>query len=228
MYRIINHLVCQEANLDKTAPKRKYDLSRRKNQARQTRRQIIQAALKLFTERGYSGATIDAIAQEAGVALETVYAVFGNKLTILAAVVDFSVVGDDEPVPLLQRPAILEIQHDSDARRMVRRFAENIAEIMERMDPIFALLRPAAKTEPEIARLLERLLRGRLDGMSFFIGQIQRIGGLHPGLDPTQAVHTVWTVSSAEVHHLLTVDLGYSNEQYMDWLADAIQRLLMS
>ena len=80
-------------NLKKT--KRRYNSKRRQAQARETRRQITEAARMLFTERGYSGATIEAIAQEAGVATETVYAVFGNKRAILVHLVNISVGGDE-------------------------------------------------------------------------------------------------------------------------------------
>jgi len=68
----------------KPRTKRAYNSSRRKEQALQTRRQIVEAARSLFIARGYAGATIEAIAQEAGVAPETVYAAFGNKRAILA------------------------------------------------------------------------------------------------------------------------------------------------
>ena len=90
--------------MDKSSPKRRYNSTRRQQQAQATRRQIIEAARQLFTERGYTGSTIDAIALQAGVAPETVYAIFGNKRAILARLLETSLVGDEEPVPLLQRP----------------------------------------------------------------------------------------------------------------------------
>ena len=85
-------------------PKRKYNSTRRQEQARETRRHVIEAARQLFIENGYAGATIDAIAREAGVAPETIFATFGSKRAILAAVIDVAVGGDDQPTPLLQRP----------------------------------------------------------------------------------------------------------------------------
>ena len=101
----------------KTTTGRRYDSTRRKQQARQTRREITEAARKLFTERGYAGATMGAIADEAGVAVETIYATFGSKSSILSHLIDVSVVGDDEPVPLLERPEILETEQELDQRR---------------------------------------------------------------------------------------------------------------
>ena len=89
-------------------PKRRYDSTHRQEQARQTRLEIIQAARKLFFEHGYSGTSIEAIAQEAGVAVETVYGIFGSKRQILFSLVDYSLTGDDLPVPLLKRGEIQE------------------------------------------------------------------------------------------------------------------------
>ena len=85
---------------------RRYDSTRRKEQARRTRQTITEAARTLFTRHGYAGTTIAAIAQAAGVSAETIYATFGSKRAILSHLVDISVVGDDEPVPLLKRPFV--------------------------------------------------------------------------------------------------------------------------
>ena len=87
-----------------TTPRRKYNSRRREEQARETKRRILDAALVLFGRHGYTGATMEAIAQEAGVAPLTVYSAFGSKAALLAALVAVSVGGDDQPIPLLQRP----------------------------------------------------------------------------------------------------------------------------
>ena len=108
--------------MDKITPKREYRSFRRKDQARDTRRRIIDAARRLFIERGYAGATIEAIAQEAGVAAETIYAIFKNKRGILSALVDVSVVGEDLAIPLLQRPNILTARQETDQHRLTRTF----------------------------------------------------------------------------------------------------------
>jgi len=207
--------------------KRTYNSTLRRAQSLQTRRQILAAAGKLFVERGYAGATLEAIAQEAGVSLETVYAVFKNKQTLLARLIDVTVVGDDEPIPLLQRPFILGQRNEQDQRVIIQKFAADIYVIMQRMSPLFALLRAAAKTEPDIAVLLSQLLKGRLQGMSFLIEQLVRTGQLRVGPAASQAAETAWALSSAEVFHLLTVDLAWSREQYVDWLSDALIRVLL-
>jgi AcrR family transcriptional regulator len=211
----------------KTPQKRGYDSSRRKQQARETRRQIVAAARDLFISRGYAGTTITAIAQQATVAVETIYATFGNKRNILARVVDFSVVGDDEPIPLLDRPQIRAVGEVPDPSQQIGLFAGEIESIMSRVAPLFQVMRTAAKTEPEIANLLEEILTSRLQGMSHFISTLVERGPLRADLDEKSAVETVWALTSAEVYSLMTVDRGLSAEQYQVWLGNTLTRLLL-
>src|SRR5512140_1803417 len=118
----------QEARTPVSTTKRKYDGARRQAQARQTRLQIAKAARKLFTERGYGGATIEAIAAQAGVAKETVYAIFRNKQRLLTYLLVISVGGDDRPVRILDRPGPQAGLQDTDQRRQLMRFARDVTE----------------------------------------------------------------------------------------------------
>jgi len=208
-------------------PKRRYDSSRRRAQARETRRQITEAARQLFGERGYAGATIEAIAQAAGVAPETVYAVFGSKRAILAHLADVSVVGDDEPVSLLERPGPQATRQEPDARQQMRMFAGQMREIMTRMAPIFDILRTAAKTEPDIAALREDLLDQRRQGMLVFVQAVQAHASLREGLSADEAADIVFALSSGELFGVLTADRGWTSDQYEAWLAATLIRLLL-
>ena len=213
--------------MDDISKKRKYNSTHRQSQARRTRMQILDAARQLFDLRGYSGATVEAIAQEAGVALETVYANFGNKQAILMKLIDVTIVGDEEPIPLLQRSYILNASEIKDQHQLLEKFAQDIYEIMQRMSPLFAILRTAAKMDAEIDALQEKLLAGRLEGMNFLVEQLQRIGPLRNEITPLQAAETVWLISSAEVFQLLTVDRAWTKERYVAWMVDTLSRLLL-
>jgi TetR/AcrR family transcriptional regulator of autoinduction and epiphytic fitness len=208
--------------------KRSYNSARRKEQARETRLKIIAAARELFFANGYSGTSIEAIATQAGVAVETVYAAFGNKPGILTVLVDQSVTGDDLPIPLLQRPSVQAARHLEDQRQILRKFSQDIYQVMQRMSPIFELLRATAKLEPDIEEYLSKLLKERLYGMHFMIEQLVRIGPLRDQQDPSRAAETVWAISSAEVFHLLTVDLGWPEERYIHWLEETLARILLT
>lgn len=208
-------------------PKRTYNSTRRQEQARQTRRQITEAARLLFIERGYAGATIDAIAQAAGVAPESVYSNFGSKRKILSHLLDVSVGGDDERVRLLDRSGPQEVLHESDPRRQLALFAADITNIVERVAPIFEIMRSAAKAEPEIAELLGHSLQERRKNLGMVVRRFAANGAFRADLSHERAADTVWTLTSPEVFNLLTVDLGWSKAEYVDWLTDALTRLLL-
>lgn len=207
--------------------KRTYNSSRRKDQARQTRLQIIEAARKLFIARGYAGATIESIAQEAGVAVETVYAAFGNKRAILSKLIGISLVGDDEPTPLLQRQHPQEVMKDTDQHRQIRQFADDIAEIMERVAPLFEVMRMAAKTEPDIAEMFQKMLGERVEGMKVFVNALLANGPLQDGLTVDAAAETIWTLTSGEVFTLFVKDRGWTKEKYKHWLVNALNKLIL-
>lgn len=213
--------------MEPTSPKRKYDSSRRKEHARQTRLQIAEAARKLFLERGYAGATIEALAREAGVAQETVYAIFGSKRKILAFLMDISVGGDDQPIKLLDRPQPQAVLHDTDQKRQLIMFSQDITEILSRAAPVFEIMRSAAKLEPEINELLQNRLKQRLQNMTHFVKSVAANGPLRDGLDEKEAAEIVWAMTSPELFQLLTVDRRWTKEKYAEWLADTLTRLLL-
>ncbi len=207
--------------------KRKYNSTRRKEQARLTRLQIAKAARTLFFERGYAGATIEAIAENANVSKETIYAIFKNKQQILAFLLDISMGGDDLPVRILDRPEPQAVLHDTDQRRQLERFARGIAEIMSRAAPVFEVTRTAAKTEPEIARRVKHLYRERLENMAAFVHHVAANGPLRDGLDEKHAAEIVWAITSPELFQLVSENLGWSEEQYSRWLADLLANLIL-
>lgn len=211
----------------KNSSKRKYDSSRRKEQSRQTRLQIAEAARGLFFERGYAGATIESIAQQAGVAQETVYAIFGSKRKLLAFLLDISVGGDDQPIRVLDRPQPQAIMHDTDQKQQLAGFSRDITQILVRAAPVFEVMRHAAKTEPEISELLKNMLNERLQNMTRFIRGVSANGPLRDGLDDSKAAEIVWAMTSPELFHLWTVDREWSTEQYEAWLTDTLIRLLL-
>jgi AcrR family transcriptional regulator len=211
----------------KSTVKRRYNSSRRKEQALQTRRQIVEAARVLFLNRGYAGATMEAIAQEAGVAVETVYAAFGNKRAILSRLIDISLVGDEQPIPLLQREGPQAVMAETDQRRQIELFAEDIYEIMSRMTPIFEIMRAAAQVEPEIRDMYENSLKSRVQGLMTFVRALMKNGPLRQGVTAEEAAETVWTLTSADVITLLVRNRDWSAEQYKRWLAEMLKRFLL-
>lgn len=207
--------------------KRPYNSTRRQAQAQVTRQQIMAAARHLFIEYGYAGATIDAIAAEAGVATETIFATFGNKRTLLAKLISVAVGGDEQPMALLDRPGPQAVLQEPDPVRKLQLFAEGISFILERVAPLFAVIRAAAKTEPDMADLLKKILSDRLQNMKPVAKSVATRSPFRAGLDEARAAEILWTLTSPEVFNLLTIDRGWSRQQYSDWLSDSLIRLLL-
>ena len=212
---------------DQERPKRKYHSKRREEQARETRRRILAAARELFTKYGYAGATVEAIAQEAGVSSLTIFATFGNKRSILAGLIEVSVGGDDQPIPLLERPGPQAVLQEKDPVRQIHKFAKDITNILERVAPIFDVMRTAAKTEPEIAEMLESLLSERFYNLGRFVQVLAANTSLRAGIDETGATEIVWAIASPEIYRLLTDDRDWSKAQFAQWLGDTLARLLL-
>ncbi len=208
-------------------PRRGYHSTRRQAQAQETRRQILGAAQALFFENGFNATTIEAIARQAGVAAETVFAVFGSKRAILSQLIGRAVGGDEQAIPLLQRPGPQNILHEADPVLLLQRFAQDIASILERVAPFFELLRGAARAEPEAADLLNKLLAERLENMTILAHYLAARHPLRTGLSEAEAAETIWTLTSPEVYRLLTVDRAWPRERYIDWLGTSLARLLL-
>jgi AcrR family transcriptional regulator len=110
------------------AVKRRYESAHRQQQARQTRRAILDAAAVLFVDPGYAATPLTAIAAKAGVAIQTVYKVFGSKQALLSTLVDITIAGDDEPAALPDRQFVADIRALDDPRPKLARYAQHLSE----------------------------------------------------------------------------------------------------
>lgn len=209
-------------------PRRAYVSPRRRDQARATRAAILEAARDLFIERGYVATTMQAIADQAGVAPETVYSTFGTKRSLLSSVIDVSITGDNEPLPLLERAWVQDMRAEPDARRRVEILARNGSRILERMSPIYEVLRGAAASDLGVASLWELHKSQRLAGQRELVRIVGARGSLRQGLTARQATDIVFTIGSPETYRLLTADRNWSATRFEGWYADTLARLLLS
>jgi len=208
--------------------KRKYDSTRRQAQANETRRQILTAANKLFNERGYAGATIESIAAEAGVAPETIYAIFKNKGKILLSLINFlSASKAEERVPLFERAGPQAVAQERDQRRQLQLFAQVVANNLVGNASLTEIILVAAKTDPEIEKMMKQLIKQRRQHMGVAVQQIASNGPFRENIDLEYATDTVWTLASPEVFLLLTRDLDWPKEKYVQWLAETLTKVLL-
>ena len=207
--------------------KRPYDSSGRRAAAAKRQTLILESARQLFEGEGYSATTMEAIADKAGVAVETVYLAFKTKASLLARVVDVALAGDEAPVALPERPMFQEVREEKDQRRQLELLARNARVVLERAGPLQWTLLMASGHEPEIAALVENDQRRRLELQTEFIRWVAANGPLAPGLNVKEAGRTYWTLASIEVHHLIRSTLGMSANDYERWLARNLKLALL-
>ena len=198
------------------AVKRRYTSTRRDEQARETRLRIVGAARGLIVTKGYGRTTLAEIAQEAGVAVETVYAAFGNKATLLRQTwyVDFR--GDEEDVPLFERAEMQGILDEPDLATRIRRHAAFITATNRRIGPLTAALEGAAASEPVAAEMLAEFSKRRLGAATKYAKSAEATGRL--GVSQAECRDVLFATMDGTLWRRLVVERGWSDERYADWL----------
>jgi AcrR family transcriptional regulator len=191
------------------APRRRYDNSRRLSDAEARQRRIVEAATALFVEHGFGGTSIDQIAAAASVSPQTIYATFGSKAGVLSRAIDVAVLGDFEDRPLVDRIPVLAEPPSSEHRLHFATAAQFVRALHER---VAALMR---------ARLIREI---RAD-CEVWIAQLGP--ALRPGLTKSRAADVMVTIQSPWIYSIFTVDLGWTPDQYEEWLAHALPHLLL-
>ena len=212
---------------DVVKPRRRYDSSRRQQQASENRMAVLTAARRMFLGRGYAATTVAEIAAAAGVSVETVYKTFGNKPGLVKAVVDVAIVGDDEPVPMLERERVRQMKEEPDPRRKLNMYARHLAESAPRRVPVELLVRAAAASDAGAAEVWEQLETERLTGMAVLAKELEEGGHLRPEISTDDARDVLWTYISAELYELLVMKRGWTPDRYSRWVADALAAALL-
>ncbi len=206
---------------------RPYDSSNRMRQARETRRRIVEAAARLFVREGYSATSIRAIAEEAGVAVPTVYANLRSKANILRAVVDLTVRGDDESTPLASRSGWQDMERQQNPREQLTLFAHLHRQICDREAAVFAQLEAAAGADPEATQLLAEHDQRRYETQRRLARSLHRRKQLKPGLAAREATDLIWTLASERTYLALVRDRGWKADHYERWVAEQLAAALL-
>ena len=185
---------------------------------RLARTAVVQAARTLFLERGYPGTTIEAISELSDVPPATVYRLFSSKLGILRALLDVSVAGDDDDIPVEERPFVRAILADPDPRKQLSGFVGVTSGIQSRTEPVYRILVGAAGSDPDAAALLAERTRHRQQNQSRIARHLARAGALRQELREREAADIIHALMSPEVYRLLVGDRGWTREQYEQWL----------
>jgi AcrR family transcriptional regulator len=185
--------------------------TRRRGQALATRQRIRDAARDLFLARGYADATIVDIARTAGVAPQTVYFTYGSKAAVLSAIIDAEIVGDLEPIPLLERPAVTRIAKAADPADRLRRAVDLLCAVTERVAPLYEIARSGA-IDPQVKALLDR---HEQDRRRTHRALVELIGdNLPDNLDLDEATDRLYALASHDLYWLLVHRCGWTSHRW--------------
>jgi AcrR family transcriptional regulator len=209
-------------------PKRRYNSPRRREQAATTRREILEAAQRLFERDGYATTTMAAIAAEAGVALKTVYVAFETKSGVLRALWNMLLRGGRDDVPVAQQQWYREVVEEPDPTRQLRLNARNSRVVKLRIAGILEVIRSAAPIDPDIAALWSRIQTEFHANQKVICQSLDEKEALKPGLDVERATDILWTLVHPNLWQLLVGERRWTPEQYERWCGDTACAQLLS
>ena len=212
-----------------TKPRRTYDATKRRARAEAERRatcgRVLAAAQRLFVANGYTATTMADIANEAGVAMQSVYKAGTSKAELLQRVIEVVVAGDDDDVMLTDRPIYAAIAGEERPTRQVQMLAALIATVQERSSPVQAAYRQAAAVDNTVAENLDAELRRRHETFAVVIGMISEVRLRHSREESTDIA---WAIGSSEVYLLLRRRLGWDADHYLQWLSRTLVEQLLT
>jgi AcrR family transcriptional regulator len=206
--------------------KRRYDASKRRQAADRTRQAILDAALELFTSRGYVATPMTVIAQRAGVALDTVYASVGRKPELARLLIETAISGASQAVPAEERDYVRAIRAAPDADTKIAVYASAMRVIAGRLAPVLSIIAQAAPAEPELAALWRQITDRRAANMRRFADDLAAVAPLR--VDAGEAADIIWATNAPELYQLLVQQRGWSPQRYERFLADTWRRLLIA
>ncbi len=201
--------------------KRPYHSPRRREQAEETRGRILASARRLFVERGYGQATMEAIAEEAGVAVQTIYAALGSKKTILMALLDEMAAEAD-----LSGMNAAVAAAAGDPRRQLRERVAFTARFYDRGADLIRIARSVSGVEPDLREMWAEGEGRRHRAATTLVGEWAEAGVLAPGVTPEEATDLLWALGGPDTFRLLATERGWGVERFVDritsLLADAL------
>ena len=191
----------------------------RARQAAETRKTVLAAATRLFTERGWTSTTLAAVAAEAGTAVETIYSAFGSKSGLLIAAIDVAIAGDDDDTPLVERPEFASLGAGRRTERLVAA-ARIITRALVHAVPLMGALQEASASDAASKMRWEAY---ESDRRTVIDAGLELIIGRQP---PEDLVDSIWALASPEVFVKLTGERGWKVDRYEEWLVQTAGALL--
>ncbi len=189
----------------------------RRARAEATQGRIVKAAFGLFCERGYVGTTMVQIAEAAGVAVQTVYFTFNTKAAVLSRAYDFAVTGEGEPQLPWDQQWYREMVAATDVVEALRHLVSGAGDITRRLTPLYVVASGSATGDPEVAAVVDRHERWRVEGYRDMLEVLRAKGPLRAGLSPQRANDLLLLYVGMDVYHSLVEVQGWSHDEWVTW-----------
>lgn len=190
-----------------------------------TRERIIAAATELFSRDGYLSTTMGGIAAKAGVAVQTLYLAYGSKVGILSAAHDVAIVGDKDPVPLLERDWVRQLPEAASVGAGWEQTLEQLAPSTARVAPIYVAI-GSASADPDVADLLATLREQRHQSSRALAELLLALPGAAQDADSGRVADILYATLTAETYTLLVTECGWPVEHWRHWVHDTVAREL--
>ncbi len=191
----------------------------RREQAARTRIRILDAAYRLLCAEGYEATTMQMVAEAAGVAVQTVYFVFGTKARLLTEVENRVVLGDAPLEQWRERPWVTQIQHETDPRKLLALFVDVDTDIKSRISPFTVALGSALPSDPQSVAARNR---GRDEFFGIVIDRLVALGALRDGVTPSHAMDVIRVINTVDAYADLTTRRGWTVAEWKAWLTDLL------
>jgi AcrR family transcriptional regulator len=200
---------------------------RRERKARETRTRVLDAAEALFVRDGYAATTIAAIAEAADVAVQTVYAIFTNKRTILTELLAARRTGDPEGIPLNQQADWQAVEQEPDPAKQVAMLAGFATRIGRRLGEVYVVLASASAADPDIAQLFEKQQASRYADQHQIAKSLAGKGALRAGLSVNHATDIMGVIANPRTYRTLVRERGWHEPVYQAWITDILTHSLL-
>jgi AcrR family transcriptional regulator len=196
--------------------------SRRAEKAQETRRRIIEAARELFVADGYGATNLQDVADRAGVAVQTIYFVFGNKRALLKELVDVTIAGDSEPIATMDRPWFTDAVAAATAEEMLAAYVAGSSAVLARVSPIMRVLAAAVANDPEVAALWPQDEDLRYVVQRSAADALVTKPGARKGMTADEAADLLYGILSPELYLLFTRDRSWPHDRWLDWATQTL------
>lgn len=201
--------------------KRVYTSQSRDAQALQTRKDILDAAKKLFQQEGFDRVTINKLASEAQISMPTIYAIFKSKRGVLQALID-------EAFPPEQHAALVDIVMKADSpKKLLKVTAKLTCQIYDAERELMDILRGATVVAPEFKELELERERRRYERQGDCIKKMIEEKSLTKGVTSEKARDILWALTGRDMYRLFVIERGWGSDQYEKWLAQLLIKSLL-